>query len=110
MWDTTHLVVMIVFQSSLTRTLLPFLFDRSPLLYAATFECDFFSGLLFQVLSQPRGLAKIAFMIILLDLLHDSWFYFSHRFLHNPWMLRNVHYMHHQSTMPSAFTGYSFHW
>eukprot|EP01024_Parvocaulis_polyphysoides_P031644 TRINITY_DN28517_c0_g1_i4.p1 TRINITY_DN28517_c0_g1~~TRINITY_DN28517_c0_g1_i4.p1 ORF type:complete len:304 (+),score=4.35 TRINITY_DN28517_c0_g1_i4:85-912(+) len=49
------------------------------------------------------------FTIIILDYLHDTWFYWSHRFLHVGWIYRNIHYIHHQSTVPSAFSGYSFH-
>lgn len=44
-----------------------------------------------------------------LDFLHDAWFYWTHRLLHCPALYRHVHYIHHKSTVPSAFTGYSFH-
>ena len=63
-----------------------------------------------EVAKSPSGLLQVLAMVALLDLFHDTWFYFTHRLLHSRWMLRNVHYMHHQSTNPSAFTGYSFHW
>ena len=46
---------------------------------------------------------------VALDYLHDAWFYWTHRLLHHPWLLRRVHYVHHQSTVPTAFSGYSFH-
>ena len=49
-------------------------------------------------------------LLLLMDLFHDTWFYFSHRFLHSRWMMKHVHFMHHESNTPSAFTGYSFHW
>ena len=61
-------------------------------------------------LLDPRQLPRIAGLWFARDLFHDTWFYFAHRCLHQRWVLRNVHYMHHQSTTPSAFTGYSFHW
>ncbi|KAJ9519878.1 hypothetical protein QJQ45_014604 [Haematococcus lacustris] len=44
-----------------------------------------------------------------LDFLHDAWFYWTHRLLHCPALYRHVHYIHHKSSVPSAFTGYSFH-
>ena len=61
-------------------------------------------------LSSPLGLLYVMAMIISLDLFHDTWFYFAHRLLHHRYLMKRVHYMHHQSTVPSAFSGYSFHW
>eukprot|EP01025_Chloroclados_australasicus_P053070 TRINITY_DN6208_c1_g3_i1.p1 TRINITY_DN6208_c1_g3~~TRINITY_DN6208_c1_g3_i1.p1 ORF type:complete len:319 (-),score=15.95 TRINITY_DN6208_c1_g3_i1:391-1299(-) len=51
----------------------------------------------------------ILLTIITLDYLHDTWFYWTHRLLHLGWMYKHVHHVHHQSTSPTAFTGYSFH-
>ena len=48
--------------------------------------------------------------VLLLDLLHDTYFYWAHRLLHVPFMLRHVHYLHHRSQRPTSFSGYSFHW
>ncbi|GLC45014.1 hypothetical protein PLESTB_001743700 [Pleodorina starrii] len=47
--------------------------------------------------------------VALLDYLHDTWFYWTHRLLHWGPLYRHVHYIHHKSKAPSAFTGYSFH-
>lgn len=44
-----------------------------------------------------------------LDVLHDAWFYFTHRLLHSKKLYRRVHSLHHESTVPTAFTGYAFH-
>jgi Delta7-sterol 5-desaturase len=33
----------------------------------------------------------------------DTWFYWTHRFLHMPYFFKNVHLMHHQFYKPSAF-------
>jgi hypothetical protein len=35
--------------------------------------------------------------VIVLDLLHDAWFYWTHRLLHTKGLYRRVHYMHHES-------------
>ena len=45
-----------------------------------------------------------------LDILHDAWFYWTHRLMHS-WrpLYRRVHSLHHESTVPTAFTGYAFH-
>jgi sterol desaturase/sphingolipid hydroxylase (fatty acid hydroxylase superfamily) len=40
---------------------------------------------------------------------HDLYFYILHRVLHQKWMLKNVHYVHHQSHISSIWTSYSFH-
>ncbi|GFR42198.1 hypothetical protein Agub_g3089 [Astrephomene gubernaculifera] len=59
-----------------------------------------------------RGLPQLAYCLLcvcLLDFLHDGWFYWTHRLLHWGPLYRHVHYIHHKSKAPSAFTGYSFH-
>lgn len=43
----------------------------------------------------------------LIHTLHDTYFYWSHRFLHGP--LRKFHSHHHLSYTPSPLTAYSFH-
>ncbi|EIE27586.1 hypothetical protein COCSUDRAFT_11014, partial [Coccomyxa subellipsoidea C-169] len=47
--------------------------------------------------------------IIVLDYLHDAWFYWTHRALHSRFLYKHVHHLHHKSVAPTAFTGYSFH-
>lgn len=50
------------------------------------------------------------FTIAALDALHDAWFYFTHRLMHSwRFLYKNVHSLHHESTVPTAFTGYAFH-
>mmetsp|Transcript_22175 Transcript_22175/g.61531 ORF Transcript_22175/g.61531 Transcript_22175/m.61531 type:complete len:259 (+) Transcript_22175:255-1031(+) len=57
----------------------------------------------------PWGIAYAILTIALLDYLHDAWFYWTHRALHWRPLYKHIHYMHHQSSSPSAYTGYSFH-
>ncbi len=42
-------------------------------------------------------------------LLHDSWFYWTHRLMHRPWWFARAHAVHHQSRPPTAWAAMSFH-
>ncbi|KAG1671699.1 hypothetical protein FOA52_007491 [Chlamydomonas sp. UWO 241] len=60
-------------------------------------------------IASPWHVAYCLLVIGVLDYLHDAWFYATHRLLHWRPLYRHVHYIHHKSKQPSAFTGYSFH-
>jgi lycopene beta-cyclase len=45
----------------------------------------------------------------LLLILHETYFYWTHRWLHRPLIFKHVHRAHHLSTHPSAFTSFAFH-
>lgn len=47
--------------------------------------------------------------ILLYLLAHDSWFYWTHRAMHTPWLFRSVHAVHHKSQPPTAWAAMSFH-
>lgn len=67
-------------------------------------------GLLYSgPVNSAASVLYILFSIVALDYLHDTWFYWTHRLLHWGPLFRNVHYVHHRSIVPTAFTGYSFH-
>ncbi|TNE59515.1 MAG: fatty acid hydroxylase family protein [Sphingomonadales bacterium] len=42
-------------------------------------------------------------------ILHDSWFYWTHRWMHRPRLFRLAHAVHHESKPPTAWTAMSFH-
>lgn len=42
-------------------------------------------------------------------LVHDSWFYWTHRLMHRPWWFRTMHAVHHASRPPTAWAAMSFH-
>jgi Delta7-sterol 5-desaturase len=46
--------------------------------------------------------------IVVLIVLHDAFFYWTHRLMHDPRMFRRFHRLHHKSHNPSPFTAYSF--
>ena len=42
-------------------------------------------------------------------LLHDAWFYWTHRWMHRPALFRIAHAVHHASRPPTAWAAMSFH-
>lgn len=42
-------------------------------------------------------------------LIHDTWFYWTHRLMHNPYLFRPIHAVHHASRPPTAWAAMSFH-
>lgn len=48
---------------------------------------------------------SIFFMLIL----HDSYFYWTHRAMHHVMLFKYVHRVHHKSNNPTPFASYSFH-
>ena len=42
-------------------------------------------------------------------ILHDFYFYWTHRLLHTRWLFRHVHGVHHRSREPSPWAALSFH-
>ncbi len=42
-------------------------------------------------------------------LLHDTWFYWTHRWMHAPRLFRIAHAVHHESRPPTAWAAMSFH-
>ena len=55
------------------------------------------------------GWSYFVFSVFIMILLHDAWFYFTHRLMHHPKLYKYVHMVHHQSTDPSPFAAFSFH-
>ncbi len=55
------------------------------------------------------GWAYFVFSIVVMILLHDTWFYWTHRLMHHPKLFKYIHKVHHQSTDPSPFAAFSFH-
>jgi sterol desaturase/sphingolipid hydroxylase (fatty acid hydroxylase superfamily) len=47
--------------------------------------------------------------VALMIFLHDTLYYFLHRFMHHPRLYKYVHRVHHLSTDPSPFAAFSFH-
>ncbi len=55
------------------------------------------------------GWAYWIFSVFLMILLHDTYFYWIHRFMHHPKIFKYLHLVHHKSTNPSPWASYAFH-
>lgn len=64
--------------------------------------------LLYQDFSQ-YGWAWWFSSIILMIVLHDTYFYWTHRAMHHPRLFKVFHLVHHKSTNPSPWASYAFH-
>ncbi|MEO0895678.1 MAG: sterol desaturase family protein [Bacteroidota bacterium] len=47
--------------------------------------------------------------IVLMLVVHDTYFYWMHRLMHAPKLFKYVHLIHHKSTNPSPWASYAFH-
>jgi sterol desaturase/sphingolipid hydroxylase (fatty acid hydroxylase superfamily)/uncharacterized protein (DUF2147 family) len=54
------------------------------------------------------GWGYFALSLGALVVLHDAWFYWTHRLIHDPRLFRRIHRLHHKSNNPSPWTAYSF--
>lgn len=54
------------------------------------------------------GWAYWGFSLVAIIVLHDAYFYWTHRLMHHRWLFRLVHSAHHKSHSPSPFAAYAF--
>lgn len=54
------------------------------------------------------GLPYFVFSIFLMIVLHDAYFYWTHRLMHDPKLFKSFHFVHHQSTNPSPWASFAF--
>jgi lathosterol oxidase len=47
--------------------------------------------------------------VLIYLVLHDTWFYWTHRWMHRPSLFRAAHAVHHASRPPTAWAAMSFH-
>jgi sterol desaturase/sphingolipid hydroxylase (fatty acid hydroxylase superfamily) len=56
-----------------------------------------------------RGVAGFVTSLVLMVVLHDAYFYWTHRLLHHPALFERFHRIHHLSITPTPWAAYSFH-
>ena len=55
------------------------------------------------------GWPYMLFSLFLLLFLHDTYFYWTHRWMHRPKVFKIFHKVHHQSLNPTPWAAFSFH-
>ena len=55
------------------------------------------------------GVLYIIIAFFLMVLIHDTYFYWTHRLIHHPKLFKTIHLVHHKSTNPSPWAAYAFH-
>lgn len=63
----------------------------------------------FHVETGKYGLWYEVVSVIVMVLISDTWFYWSHRTMHNPSIYKYVHALHHRSLDVNPYTSTSFH-
>ena len=63
--------------------------------------------LYFELEKQPIWWSVLSFPALLL--IHDTYFYWMHRLVHQPALFNRIHRVHHLSTNPSPLAAQSFH-
>ncbi len=59
-------------------------------------------------LNNPLPVWEVALSFPLVLVMHDAYFYWTHRMMHLPALFRFFHWEHHKSQAPTVFTAYSF--
>lgn len=54
------------------------------------------------------GWPYLIFSFFLMVFLHDTYFYWTHRLMHDPKLFKSFHFVHHQSTNPSPWASFAF--
>lgn len=55
------------------------------------------------------GFWYAVFSLLVMMIIHDTYFYWTHRLLHLPWFYKNLHKVHHSAPNPSPWAAFCFH-
>lgn len=58
----------------------------------------------------PDTFTNVVIGLFVLNIWNEVHFFVVHRMLHLPFFMKRVHYIHHQSVVPTTHSVYSFHW
>lgn len=57
----------------------------------------------------PHGWPYLVTSVVMMVLLHDTYFYWTHRLLHSPGIFDRIHKTHHLSRNPTPWAAFAFH-
>ena len=55
------------------------------------------------------GIVYFMFSIVLMIMVHDTYFYWTHRLIHHPKIFKHVHKTHHKFDSPTPWAAFAFH-
>jgi sterol desaturase/sphingolipid hydroxylase (fatty acid hydroxylase superfamily) len=58
---------------------------------------------------ETHGWVYFVFSILVAMLIHETYYYWLHRWMHRPNVFKHIHKVHHESNITSAWTAFSFH-
>lgn len=58
---------------------------------------------------EQKDIFYMPLSLLLALLIHETYYYWVHRWMHNPKIFRQVHKVHHDSIVTSPWTAFSFH-
>lgn len=58
----------------------------------------------------PNTWANVLIGLITLSIWNEVHFYMVHRLMHQKFMMKHVHIIHHRSHIPTVYSVFSFHW
>jgi ring-1,2-phenylacetyl-CoA epoxidase subunit PaaE len=64
---------------------------------------------IYQDINEYGGIWYVLFTSVVLIVVSDGWFYWTHRWLHTPKVYKYIHAVHHKSLDTTPFTSLSFH-
>lgn len=59
---------------------------------------------------QTYGWGYFVVSLVVLIVIHDTWYYWTHRLMHLPKFYKWTHSVHHKSTNPTPFSSFSMDW
>ena len=60
-------------------------------------------------IASPAGWLYLPISILIYLMIHDTYFYWTHRAMHLPALFKPTHLTHHRSRQPTAWAAFSFH-
>lgn len=58
----------------------------------------------------PNNWQNFILGLVILTLWNEIHFYVVHRMMHQKFMMKKIHFIHHRSTTPTIYSVFSFHW